>query len=118
MINAHAIRTVMAQALWVRSKGQIYLPCHQLMVLTGTIIRNLDTIHIRTFFYILLAIISNHCLYSNHMFHKRNYSTQISDEDSLVGEEQNENNTETNNPFAVRHPPSRIPRLYDNPTRY
>ena len=51
------------------------------------------------------------------MFHERNYNTPISDEDSLVGEEQNENKTETNNPFAVRHPPSRIPRLYDNPTR-
>ena len=52
------------------------------------------------------------------MLHKRNYNTPISDEDSLVGEEQNENKTETNNPFAARHPPSRIPRLYDNPTRY
>ena len=52
------------------------------------------------------------------MFHKRNYNTPISDEDSLVGEEQNENKTETNNPFAVRHPPSRIPRPYDNPARY
>ena len=52
------------------------------------------------------------------MFHKRNHNTPISDEDSLVGEEQNENKTETNNPFANRHPQSRIPRLYDNPTRY
>ena len=61
----------MAQGLWARSKAQIYLPCHQLVVLTGTIIRNSDTIYIS-----LHNIIFR---YFKHLGYKTRYVRNITD---------------------------------------